>query len=292
MKKILYLECASGISGDMTVATLLDLGADETYLRHQLNSLDLTGYTIDIYDVMRNSIRAKKFDVLLSDEPGHAVHTHLHTHSDHHDHSHHHEHNHGHAHKHNNGHAHHHDEQDHEVVLSGNHEHRNLAAVTKILKSGSLDERELSLALKIFTILAEAEAKAHNCAVEEVHFHEVGAVDSIIDIAAAAICFCNLEIDEVVVTGLSEGTGFVQSQHGLLPIPVPAVLHIAQTHQLPLRILPEIEGELITPTGAAIVAALRTQTVLPAELNIIQTGYGAGTKEFTIPNILRSVIFC
>ena len=161
--------------------------------------------------------------------------------------------------------------------------------MTAILNSGDLTPHARELALKIFGIVAEAESKAHGKPVEEVHFHEVGAIDSIVDIAAAAVCLDDLGITDVVVTGLSEGTGFVECQHGLLPVPVPAVANIASAYGLPLRIR-EMQGEMVTPTGAAIVAAIRTRDSLPEEFTIRRIGLGAGKRDFGMPNVLRAML--
>ena len=168
--------------------------------------------------------------------------------------------------------------------------HRNLADVTAILKSGALPPHALELALKMFGIVAEAESKAHGKPVDEVHFHEVGAIDSIVDIAAAAVCLDDLGIDDVIVSGMSEGTGFVECQHGLLPIPVPAVANIAASHSLPLRILPGVQGEMVTPTGAAIAATIRTRSALPESFTIRKIGLGAGKRDFGMPNVLRAML--
>jgi len=262
MSGILYLECATGISGDMTVAALLDLGASKIKLLAALESLNVTGYSVSISRTNSHGVEACSFDVELEHE-----HHHEHEHEHHHEHEHEHEH----------GHHHH------------PHEHRNLADVTAILNSGNLTPGARSLALKMFGIVAEAESKAHGKPVEEVHFHEVGAIDSIVDIAAAAVCLDDLGIDDVVVTGLSEGTGFVECQHGLLPVPVPAVANIATAYGLPLRIR-EVQGEMVTPTGAAIVAAIRTRDRLPEEFTIRRIGLGAGKRDFGMPNVLRAML--
>ena len=158
-----------------------------------------------------------------------------------------------------------------------------------MIDRGTMTDRARDLAKKIFLIVAEAESKAHGKPVEEVHFHEVGAIDSIVDIAAAAVCLDDLGIDDVVVTGLSEGTGFVECQHGLLPVPVPAVANIAAASGLPLRILP-VQGEMVTPTGAAIAAAVRTRSALPESFTIKKIGLGAGKREFGMPNVLRAML--
>ena len=281
-KTILYLECATGISGDMTVAALLDLGASKVKLLATLDSLNVEGYSVTITRASSHGVDACSFDVELEHEHehhhghGHAALEHEHPHEAH-DHHHEHEHEHGHHHEH--GHDHHHP-----------HVHRNLADVTAILNSGDLTPHARELALKIFGIVAEAESKAHGKPVEEVHFHEVGAIDSIVDIAAAAVCLDDLGIDDVVVTALSEGTGFVECQHGLLPIPVPAVANIASASGIPRRILPSVEGEMVTPTGAAIAAAVRTRSALPESFTIKKIGLGAGKRDFGMPNVLRAML--
>ena len=124
---------------------------------------------------------------------------------------------------------------------------------------------------------------------DQVHFHEVGAVDSIVDIVAAAVCIDNLAPDEVIVTGLSEGSGFVRCQHGMIPVPVPAVLNIVQAHGLTL-VPTGIQGELVTPTGAAIVAAIRTKETLPASFKCTRTGLGAGKRTYERPSLLRAMM--
>ncbi len=138
------------------------------------------------------------------------------------------------------------------------------------------------MAMRVFDILAQAESKAHGVPVEEVHFHEVGAVDSIVDIAAIAICMDNLDISNVIVPVLYEGTGFIRCQHGQIPVPVPAVTHIAETHKLKLKIT-DIQGELVTPTGAAVVAAFRTSDRLPEDFTMLKTGIGAGKRQYRCP---------
>ena len=275
-RQILFLECATGISGDMTVAALLDLGASKIRLLSALDSLNVKGYSVSIGRANSYGIDACSFDVELEHEHHHdeLVHEEAMAHGRHHEI---HEHDHDHEHEHDHGHHH-------------PHEHRNLADVTAILNSGSLTPHALELALKIFGIVAEAESKAHGKPVGEVHFHEVGAIDSIVDIAAAAVCLDDLGIDDVVVTGLSEGTGFVECQHGLLPVPVPAVANIAAAHGLPLRILPGVRGEMVTPTGAAIAAAIRTRSALPDSFTIGKIGLGAGKRDFGMPNVLRAML--
>lgn len=153
-----------------------------------------------------------------------------------------------------------------------------------------MTENALNLALKIFHVVAEAESRVHGEPIERVHFHEVGAVDSIIDIAAVAVCIDNLGIQDVIVTDLSEGTGTVMCQHGLLPIPVPATSQILSTYQIPFGILGYVKGELITPTGAAILAALDAKDTLPGKFRILRTGLGAGKREYATSGLLRAML--
>ena len=179
--------------------------------------------------------------------------------------------------------------EEHEHEHHHHHEHRGLPEILAIIRSGGLTPGARALAERIFQILAEAEAKAHGVPLDQVHFHEVGAVDSIVDIVSAAVCLDNLAPDEVIVTGLSEGSGFVRCQHGMIPVPVPAVLNIVQAHGLTL-VPTGIQGELVTPTGAAIVAAIRTKETLPASFKCTRTGLGAGKRTYERPSLLRAMM--
>jgi len=237
--RTLYLECYSGISGDMTVAALLDLGASEEILRKTLDQLPLHGYEIKVGRVKKCQIGACDFHVKIK-------------------------------------------EQEH-------HEHRTYADICCILEKAGLMEPVLLLAKKIFQIVAEAEAKIHEIPVEQVHFHEVGAIDSIVDIVAVSVCIVDLQIKEVIISNIYEGTGLVHCQHGKIPVPAPAVLEIMRKHQLPMTIT-EVSGEMITPTGAAIAAALKTKEKLPDVFTIDKIGTGAGKKKFSHANILRGML--
>jgi uncharacterized protein (TIGR00299 family) protein len=172
---------------------------------------------------------------------------------------------------------------------SKHHEHRNLAEILSIIGDADMSDNAKNIATKIFNILARAEAKAHGTDIENVHFHEVGAVDSIVDIVAAAVCLDDLNITDVYVPFLCEGRGTVRCQHGVLPIPVPAVANIAQENQLQLKIT-DVEGELVTPTGAALVAAVRTKMALPEIFTIKKVGMGAGKRNYERPSILRAML--
>ena len=294
MGKTLYLECYSGISGDMTVAALLDLGADRSVLDRVLKSLKVSGFETKISRVVKSGIDACDFDVVLDKEHENHDHDMEYLHGHHHeghennhfyDHNHAHEdeaehfHSHEHNHAHGAGSA-----QDHH-----HHEHRGIKEITYIIEHSAMTENAKKIALRIFEILAEAESKAHNVPVDQVHFHEVGAVDSIVDIVSVAVCLDDLDVTEVIVPVLCEGRGTVRCQHGILPIPVPAVANIVSANHLHLK-MTEVEGELVTPTGAAIVAAVKTKDKLPEIFEIQKIGIGAGKRQYECPGILRAMI--
>ena len=278
MSKTLYLECYSGISGDMTVAALLDLGADREVLKESLKSLPVGGFRTEITRVKKSGLDACDFSVILEQDNHDHDMEYLHgsekSYAGHHEHSHevNHEHHHGHTHSHEHP-----------------HEHRGMKEITEIIQKSEMTARAKKMAMRVFGILAQAESKAHGVPVEEVHFHEVGAIDSIVDIAAIAICMDNLDISNVIVPVLYEGTGFIRCHHGQIPVPVPAVTHIAETHKLKLKIT-DIQGELVTPTGAAVVAAFRTSDRLPEDFTMLKTGIGAGKRQYRCPGILRAML--
>lgn len=312
MGNTLYLECNAGISGDMTVAALLDLGADEKILREVLDSIPAQGFRIEVGRVKKAGVDCCDFRVILDHHhenhdhdmeylhgTGGDIHSHdeahthsheeehVHSHDEAHGHSHEEEHVHSydeaHAHSHGEAHAHDHTQEHH------HHEHRGLPEVSAIIRECRMTDRAKQLAMKIFDILAEAEAKAHDVPKEQVHFHEVGAIDSIVDIVAAAVCIDNLDIREVIVPKLCEGTGTVRCQHGVLPVPVPAVANILEAYHLNIHLM-DVSGEFITPTGAAIVAALQTDSRLPEEFRIRKIGMGAGKRSYERPSILRAML--
>lgn len=278
MSKTLYLECYSGISGDMTVAALLDLGADREVLKESLKSLPVGGFRTEITRVKKSGLDACDFSVILEQDNHDHDMEYLHgsekSYTGHHEYSHevNNEHHHGHTHSHEHP-----------------HEYRGMKEITEIIQKSEMTVRAKKMAMRVFDILAQAESKAHGVPVEEVHFHEVGAVDSIVDIAAIAICMDNLDISNVIVPVLYEGTGFIRCQHGQIPVPVPAVTHIAETHKLKLKIT-DIQGELVTPTGAAVVAAFRTSDRLPEDFTMLKTGIGAGKRQYRCPGILRAML--
>ena len=282
-KSILYLECSSGISGDMAVAALLHLGADSEVLKRALRSIPIHGFRIKISRVKKAGLDVCDFHVILDEaHENHdhdmeylfgGEHEHPHVHEEEHGHSH----DHPHSHEHEHGHDHHH------------HEHRGLPEILHIIEHTDMTKGAKEIAVRIFKILAKAEAKAHGVPENEVHFHEVGAVDSIVDIISAAVCLDNLGIEQCIVPALCEGTGTVRCQHGVMSVPVPAVLNIVQEHGLKLSVT-DVKGELVTPTGAAIAAAIRTSEVLPKGFRILRSGMGGGKRAYERPSILRAML--
>ena len=301
----LYLECNYGISGDMAVAALLDMGADRTALEKALASIPAKGFKTEIKRVEKNGVSCLDFNVILDSEHenhdhdmnylfGHesAEHKelgHCHEHCEiPHGYSHHHSEVEEHSHSAQHEHHHQHGEQVHcEQVHQ--HEHRNLHDVLEIIDKTEMTENARNLAHKIFEIIAKAESKAHSKPVEEVHFHEVGAIDSIVDVIALSVCFDSLHVEKVFVPFLCEGTGTVRCQHGILSVPVPAVANIVQDFSIPLKITGE-RGEFVTPTGAAFVAAVATDFTLPKDFVLKKIGMGAGKRDYGVPNIVRAML--
>ncbi|MBO4864702.1 MAG: LarC family nickel insertion protein [Eubacterium sp.] len=306
MGKKLYIECNTGISGDMSVASLLDLGADKDKLMKVLDSLKETvgGFDINITKVSKAGIMATDFDVVLGEDNHDHDMGYLYGHDEHHEH--HHDHDHEHHHEQDNEHEqshehHHHDhehEHSHEHHLHDHHHdhhhiHRSLSDVIAIINSADMTDGAREIATNVFTLVAKAESEVHGRSIEEVHFHEVGAIDSIVDIISAAVCLDDIttkyDIDDIIITHLVDGTGTVRCQHGILSIPVPAVLKIAELTGIKLSITNR-KGEYVTPTGAAFAATVKTTDKLPESFSIIKTGLGAGKREHEVPGILRSMI--
>ncbi len=302
----LYLECYSGISGDMTVGALLDLGADRAKLDAVLRSIPAEGFDVRISTVQKSGVDACDFDVIL--DAAHENHDHdmeylygtqeggLHAHAAdgiegmHHG-AHHETHGNGEP-VHTHGEGLHHEVHGHGEQVH-RHEHRSLRDVNAILDAVQMEDGARELARKIFRIVAEAEGKVHGKPLEEVHFHEVGAIDSIVDIVAIAVCYEDLRekenITEVIVPVLYEGCGTVRCQHGILPIPVPAVVAIGARYGLRFHSIPD-EGEFVTPTGAAAVAALATTQHLPEEYVIRRIGMGAGKRAYRRAGVVRAML--
>ena len=263
--KTLYFDCSSGISGNMVLGALTEIIGDEQYLIEELKKLNTDGYKIEISKKVKNGITGTYVDVIVDgkDEYGH----------EHHIHEHHHEHEHEHEDAHEHEHHHH-------------HEHRNLNDINKIISESTLDEKTKELAKRIFTRVAKAESKVHDKPLEEVHFHEVGAIDSIVDIVGTAILINKINPDKIISSIVNDGYGFIECAHGKMSVPVPATSEIFANRGVKFRQI-DIDTELVTPTGAAIIAELAEEfTTLPA-METKKIGWGAGYKDLDIPNILK-----
>jgi len=312
LMRVLYFDCFSGISGDMTLGALLDLGLDHNAFLQELDKLNVTGYSVDIKKVVKNGISGTDVNVILEDDEHehehersheHNEHEHEHEHSheqDEHEHEHSHDHGHGHSHEHENEHDHGHEhshEHGHEHSHEHGHEHghshsqpqRNLMDIEHIINMSSLKPRVKAMSAKIFREVARAEAKVHGKNIEEVHFHEVGALDSIIDIIGACICIDMLGVERIYASELHDGKGFVKCAHGLLPVPVPAVLEMLCNSNIPL-ITEDTPFELVTPTGIAILKMTSSSFGKMPPLSIEKTGYGMGKRETGRFNALRVIV--
>lgn len=306
MKKALYIEAFSGISGNMLLGALIDLGADVAYIEAELKKMNLGEYELINTRADKCGINAAYFNVKIPGvtEAAEAEETHLHEHHDghhchHHDHScegeeHHHYHHEEHHCCHQHGHAaeeahEHHCCHAHEAGTHHHHEHRNFNDIKTIIENSDLSTNIKDKAVNVFRMLGLAEAKVHGKSLEEVHFHEVGAVDTIIDIVGSCLALENLGIEKIYVSEIKTGYGFVQCAHGLMPVPAPATAELL-AHGL-LYAKGNIERELATPTGAALMAALAEPSAdMPKGFSAEKVGYGAGTRNLEIPNVLRATL--
>ncbi|NYE08600.1 hypothetical protein F4694_005449 [Bacillus niacini] len=325
--KTLYFDCFSGVSGDMVIGALIDAGADPVKLVEELKKLNLEDeYELTWKKVVKNGITSTKFDVVLKNQHhhhhdhGHSYsHDHVHDHGHSHSHEHNHDHNHGHSHSHahdhehahtldhthdhehthdhdhahNHVHEHTHDHDHahnhvHEHTHDHNHDHRSYKDIVRLIEEADFSKQVEDMALRIFKKIAEAEGLIHGVPLEKVHFHEVGAVDSIIDIIGAAILIDQLEISKIKSSPVPVGTGKIRIDHGIYPVPAPATLEILKG--IPIE-HSEVRFELTTPTGAAIIAVLAEEFCAIPSMKVRSIGYGAGTKTFKDhPNVVRVII--
>jgi pyridinium-3,5-bisthiocarboxylic acid mononucleotide nickel chelatase len=270
--RIGYLECFSGISGDMLLGALVDAGVPFALLQETTAALHV-GARLELRKVMRGGLTGSKVDVLAPGNPAHD-HGHEHNHSHEHDHGHAHEHGHSHPHDHEHEHAHAHDHgHGHETH---SHEHRSLSTILGIIRSAPLAEAVKTRASRAFQLLGEAEAAIHSIPIEKVHFHEVGAVDTIVDIVCAAAGCESLKIDRWMASPLNVGSGTVKCAHGTLPVPAPATIALLGDAPIYSAGAPM---ERLTPTGAAILRMLDVRYgALPA-MRVTARGYGAGGRD-------------
>ena len=277
--KTLYFDCFSGISGDMTIGALLDLGVDLGYLTSELRKLPVEGYELKASRVTRSNLSAMKFDVLVQGEEKyehHHDHDHDHEHGHDHEHEHHHHEHHGHSHSHTHSHSH------------GQHFHRKASQILGMIRDSHLNANTKRIASEIFTKLAISEGKVHHITPEDVEFHEVGAVDSIVDTVGSAIGFDALGIERFLCSAINIGSGFIHCQHGVFPVPAPATADLLRHATIYQK---HAQTELVTPTGAAILAAVVNRFGNLSGFAAERIGYGAGTKQFAdFPNCLRLMV--
>jgi pyridinium-3,5-bisthiocarboxylic acid mononucleotide nickel chelatase len=281
LMRIAYLDCFSGISGDMFLGALIDAGvAPEMFLR-AVEALDV-GAKLQISRVNRSGITATKVDVIVNGERD-LPRTSRTGVSDPHQHAH--EHEHGYEHSHDHAHGHHQDS----VHQNSGHQHgRGLVEIRNIIGKAAISESAKRIALDIFEKLGAAEAKIHNVPIEKIHFHEVGAVDALVDIICAAVGAEALGVDELICSPLNVGRGTVNCAHGTFPVPAPATVELLTGAPV---FSSGLQAELVTPTGAAIVRTLATRFTSFPEMKIEKTGYGAGTRDFPgHANVLRITV--
>ena len=294
--KTLYLDIFSGISGDMFIGAMLDLGVDAHKLARQIEKLKLDGFHLHVAQDERQGIAGIKFDVHLAHDHDHHEHgegcDHDHDEHDHH-HDHKHEHAHGHSHEH--GKHHEHDHDHHHEHSHGEHDHshddsRDFTAIKKLINKSKLSPWVKKKSIAVFQRIADAEGKIHGKPASEVHFHEVGAVDSIVDIVGGCIALEMLGKPRVIASPVVEGTGWIRCAHGRFPIPAPATLAILGERKIPVTQCDE-PNELITPTGAALLAEFAESFEVMSGIVAEKIGFGLGTRENkTRPNVLRAVL--
>lgn len=293
--RCLYIECPSGISGDMTIGAFLDLeivSIDE--LRDVVSELKISNIEITSKSSEKCGITGTKFDVILTDKTHHH-HSHNHDKGDKIESEHIHDHDHNND-KQKNTHDHDHHKHDHKHDVKGHkhehshstsktdHHHANLTFINDLIDSSNLSEKVKDLSKKIFMHVAKSESKIHGKSIEKVHFHEVGAFDSIVDIVLSAYCVVKADVSKVYVSNIHIGTGHVKCDHGILPVPAPATMDILKG--LPIY-SKNIKSELVTPTGAAILKEIGNQFGETPILKVQNIGYGLGTKDLEIANVLR-----
>jgi len=238
MNRILFYDCFAGISGDMNLAALIDLGVDPAYLFNELKKLGVDEFEIKCQKDIKRGITGTRVEVIVKE--------------------HHHNHNH--------------------------HQHSTYKEIRKLIEKSELSDYVINKSIAIFLKLAEAEGKIHNQPVEEVHFHEVGAVDSIVDIVGAAICIEYLKPSKIIASRIELGSGMVKCAHGMFPVPAPATSELLKG--IPVK-SGNVPFEATTPTGAAILAVMVDEFIEKPEFAIEKTGYGIGHKDSEIPNVLR-----
>lgn len=313
----LYWDCFSGIAGNMAVASLLDAGADKDRFLSALNSIPFSEGKVQIILEQKESYgikglyfntlhdHNKSYSIYTSDHR-HDVHVHIHNndktincdllechsngcnlsstqHSNIHPHIHTHTHTHTLTHKHASSNT-----SDNHSNSNNSHHHRGLQEIKNLLQKANLSKNELDLALSIFDVLAQVEAEIHNTSVDKIYFHEIGAIDSIADIVGVSSCIHSLGITSVYVSDINVGSGFINCEHGILPVPSPATSMLLKGYRITNQ--PMVRTELTTPTGAAIIKALGAKNGLPQGFVYTKVGHGIGSKDLGFANVLRAFL--
>jgi hypothetical protein len=280
--RTLFFDCFSGISGDMTIGALLDLGIDRHEFLEKLSGLNIDGYRVEINEKLVNGIRGTDVDVILDDEE--QVHDHVqgHMHEGEHDHIE------GHDHGQSNNHDHCH-EYDHSHAHTHGHGERGIREIFEILDNSSLSRNCIDLSKRIFLEIAAAEARVHGKPIDQVHFHEVGAIDSIVDVAGTAICLELLGVERITCSELHDGSGFITCRHGVIPVPVPAVAEMLCGSGIPV-ITEDVDTELVTPTGMGIIKCITQSFGKRPSMTVDKIGYGFGKRNTGRLNALRVML--
>jgi uncharacterized protein (TIGR00299 family) protein len=268
MKRVLYFDCIAGISGDMTLGALIHLGVDADKLRAELDKLGVSGFELVPGTGRMNGITGVNLDVRIDGEsaPSEEPYTHEH------------------GHKHEHGHTHEHTHGEHP-----DEEHRSFASIRAMIENSALNDNVKRMSVAIFTVIAEAEAAVHDMPVKDVVFHEVGALDSIVDIVGAAICVDMLGADEILCSPVHDGSGFIHCRHGMIPVPVPAVMEMLKGSGISI-VGEDVNTEMVTPTGFGILKGLGARCTRLPEINVAGAGYGFGKRNTGRFNALRVIL--
>jgi uncharacterized protein (TIGR00299 family) protein len=270
MKRVLYFDCVAGISGDMTLGALIHLGADIDRLRAELDKLGVSGFSLVPGKAQMNGITGVNLEVRIDDENGEDG-----------------AHDRGFDHSHDGGHAHAHTHEEPRIAHHG--PERSFRDIRALIENSGLSDNAKRMSIAIFSVIAEAEAAVHDMPEENVVFHEVGALDSIVDIVGAAVCVDMLGADEILCSPVHDGSGFIHCRHGMIPVPVPAVMEMLKGSGI--RIVGEdVNTEMVTPTGFGILKGLGARCTRLPELRVAGVGYGFGKRQTGRFNALRVIL--
>ena len=284
--KTLYLECNMGAAGDMLAAALLELHPQPEEFVRRMNSLGIPGVEFSAQPAVKCGITGTHVSVTVHGEEEESQDVHLHHHDHHHDHDHHH-HDHEHTHTHDHDHEHHEHDHEHHEHGHGHHHHAGMGDIRHILSHLDIPQDVREDAEEVYELIALAESHAHGRPVEEIHFHEVGTLDAVADVVAVCWLIHDLEPEQILASPIHVGWGQVRCAHGILPVPAPATAHI-------LRDVPtyggSVEGELCTPTGAALLKHFAQSFGPSPVMRVEKIGYGMGKKDFEAANCLRAML--